>query len=800
VRGVRNTVRNNGFSPMNSSFTKGAAPGTGTKGAAPGTGSRAPARVVVSLVLAVLGGGAALASGAMAGCGSDAVHNPDYGLPPDASYDTGNDNGGSQYGSGSGSTTMNAPDAMVTCAASQQRCMESFTFPNAALSGTSSSGITGVELRGDYRAGAWDSGDTMSLDKTANVWTVSVPVPAGSPVQYKFYVTGASYCNSQGMGSGPCWISTTSQPTVTLNGNTNNYANPVTCDNYTCAAGTCGEVDPPSDPTVYDWRDSVMYFVFVDRFLNGNTSNDNTPPLPSLPSGDMNRAQYQGGDWQGVINKINDGYFTDLGVNTLWITVPMKNDDQLAGLGTSDSHLYSAYHGYWSSFQASDSNHNPTIEDHFGSLADLKTLVTTAHGKNLKIVFDYELVSITTTAALYTQHQNDGWWWPNDNGMGGNCICGQGCDWNNNFPSGTKIDGVDYSGIPQYTHCWFASYLPHWNYTNADARAYSEGLAVDLATSTGADGFRIDAVKHIDPSWTAKLRTDIIANITSKQTPAQRFYMVGETFEYSNRDFIKSFIDPDTSIDGQFDFPERGQIAQSVLMRSQGMDALESFMSTNDGYYCTGSTIPALMSTFIGNHDMPRAIGFAQDTPVYSNFGDSSDPGWNDTSTNGGQALTLPTTASAFERVANAEAIILTNQGVPLIYYGDEIGMPGGGDPDNRRMMYWSEADSTGDPDGTTGSGWTDNQKMLFARVKALISIRAAHPALRRGHRTTIEINSTLWVYQMQTAQETVYVAVNAGDTDQKATGLPSGLTELLAGDASGTVPARQTRIYVTSN
>ena len=275
--------------------------------------------------------------------------------------------------------------------------------------------------------------------------------------------------------------------------------------------------------------------------------------------------------------------------------------------------------------------------------------------------------------------------------------------------------------------------------------------------------------------------------------------MVGETYDYSNRHELHQAASSTrtTSLDGQFDFPERGQIVQSVLMRSQGMDALESFMSTNDGYYCTGSTIPALMSTFIGNHDMPRAIGFAEDTPVYSNFGASSDPGWNDTSTNGGQPLTLPSTASAFERVANAEAIILTNQGVPLIYYGDEIGMPGGGDPDNRRMMYWAEPDSASDPDGTQGAGWTTNQHTLWSRVKLLISIRAAHPALRRGHRTTLEINGAMWVYQMQTSTETVYVAVNAGDTDQNATGIPGGMTELIAGDASGAVPARQTRIYV---
>jgi glycosidase len=664
----------------------------------------------------------------LAGCGNDTTNVQSFGSPPDAAaFDTGPGGNNGGYGSGGNNGTGDGgyEAGPPVCPDTLKRCAETFTYPF--------NNETSVELRGDYRTNSWTTGDPMV--HSGNQWSVTVPVPYGKAVQYKFLVNGTS------------WLLDPSNPQTVPDGtgNTNSLKNAITCTNYTC------DQPGPPPPGVYDWRDSVIYFVFVDRFLDGDPTND------CNVAGTDAAGNYMGGDWAGVTQKINAGYFTDLGVNTLWLTVPFKNADTFAGHGVGgDTHMYSAYHGYWPYDPAA-------TESCFGAKADLVTLVQAAHAKNLKVLFDYAMVHVQIASPVYTQ--NPSWFWPNSKNGSPDCICGgQYCDWN----ADAQI-------------CWFTDYLPHWNYTVQAARDYSVNAAVQLVKDTGADGFRLDAIKHVDGSWLLELRSNIQNQIIAPENPPQRFYMVGETYDFSNRDFIKSFIDPATKLDGQFDFPERLNLIQSVVMRQTGMDSLASFMDSNDGYY----GVDAVMSPFVGNHDLPRSIHFGEDNLS----GNWTNPYWD------GKALAwqnqpqLPAYRNPFERLANAFAVLLTNRGAPLVYYGDEIGLPGAGDPDNRRMMQWSNLSA--------------DQQWLHDRVKALATIRAAHPALRRGVRTTISVTSDVWLYSMQAGTDLVYVAVNRGDASQQVTGLPSqALNELLSGTTvtgpGATIAPRQTGIWVT--
>ena len=120
-----------------------------------------------------------------------------------------------------------------------------------------------------------------------------------------------------------------------------------------------------------------------------------------------------------------------------------------------------------------------------------------------------------------------------------------------------------------------------------------------------------------------------------------------------------------------------------------------------------------------------------------------------------------------------------------MIYYGDEWGMPGAGDPDNRRFMQWS--------------GYTANQQMLRDRIAALAKIRAAHASLRKGSRQTLGVSTDVFVYKMSTQGDAVIVALNRGDSTQQATNLPTGTyKDLISGDtvtAPVTLAARSARV-----
>jgi glycosidase len=667
----------------------------------------------------------------IAACGSSEVKNKDFGDPPDSGFDPNTNGNGDGYGSGYGGGGGTTPPTPFVCPDAFKTCPHEFTWPDH--------GESSVELRGDFGGPAtWVTGKPMT--KSGGTWSVTVDVPFSKAVNYKFFLNGNT------------WQIDPAQPNASDgNNNTNNVFAGTVCDKPGCQ--DAGAVPPG----VFDWRDAVIYFVFVDRFNDGGVTNcsvsANGSPLPPI-------ANYQGGDWPGVTKKIQEGYFNGLGVNTLWLTVPLANTHN-AGQGTGgDTHSYSGYHGYWPKVD----NNDPAqlaAESCFGTQADLKSLVDAAHAKNIKVLFDYAMVHAHSTSGVYANHRD--WFWPNDNGRGGNCICGEGCSWDT---------------IPDRERCWFTDYLPHWNYTNTAARNYSVTNAVQWAKQLGVDGFRLDAIKHVDMSWLTDLRSKLKSEITATQTPQQRFYLVGETFDFGDRDLLKKYVDPATKMDGQFDFPLRKSVVETTLIRNRPISELASFMDSNDFYYGAD----AVMSTFIGNHDLPRIIHLAANNRLW---GDDQGAGGKDRAW--ANQPSIPSEREAFERVANGFSVLLTNRGAPLLYYGDEIGLPGAGDPDNRRMM--------------TFTGLTGNQTWLKDRLSKLLAIRAAHPALRRGLRSTLRADSDVWVFSKQSVEETVYVAINRGDAPASIGGLPGTADELVAGEApSGgraTVPGRQTRIYI---
>ncbi len=514
-----------------------------------------------------------------------------------------------------------------------------------------------------------------------------------------------------------------------------------------CVSGPCSTDGPPTadlppggdgqPPPAFDWRDAIMYFVVVDRFFDGDSSN-NKPE-----SGVEQPANWQGGDLAGVLAKLKGGYFEQLGVNAIWLTSPVDAPEgKFAG---KDGHDYTGFHGYW-----------PTeldkVEERLGDMALLKQVVAEAHTRGIRIVLDYVMNHTHQQSSTYKDHP--GWFWSLDL-SGKSCICGGGCSW----------------APPEGLRCWFDPFLPDFNFTVKEARDFSVANAIQWAKDSGADGFRLDAVKHIEMSWLTDLRARVKSELISG---TKSFYLIGETFD-GDRSLLKQFIDPATKLDGQFDFPLRAQLVKNVLMRQGSLQELDTFLSTNDTFYGAG----AIMGSFLGNHDLPRAIHLAEDSPQFGEWDDGKKRAWNN-------PPTLPSASAPFERLGVAFAAILTLPGVPTIYYGDELGMAGGGDPDNRRFMAWS--------------GTTAPQDKLRALVTKLIGIRKEHPALRRGTRQQVWLGADVYGYKRTSGGDQLTVVLNRSDSEQtiQLTGATS-FKDLLTGEtitaSSVKVPARSARV-----
>jgi len=577
------------------------------------------------------------------------------------------------------------PDAGApSCAMPVATCTTTITYHGPGAS---------VSLRGDFAPDGWTTGVAMQSDG-AGGWTATIPAVDQQVILYKFVVDGA-------------WMADPALARTSPDGHGGvNSVTRVDCDHC------------PSRATL-DWRDAVLYFVMIDRFADGDHGNDKSLGLEKP-------ADYDGGDLVGLKQQIDSGYFDRLGVNALWITSPFDNAD--ASYPGVDGHTYSGYHGYWPKDLTK-------VESHIGTIDDLRAVIAAAHAHGMQVIIDYVMNHVHSESPIYQAHKD--WFWPDENGKGGNCVCGDGCDWDNDR-----------------LRCWFTTYLPDFDFRNDAARTWSVDNAVAWAKQLGVDGYRLDAIKHVETSWL----TDFRARLNGEVAWDQVFYLVGETFT-GDRDLIKSYVDPSTMLDGQFDFPLRYQLLHVLLERQGAMQDLVSFLDSNASYYGGG----AVMSTFLGNHDVPRAIHFAEDTPLFYDWDGGKNRAWTD-------PPKLPTSANPFQRVATAYTLLLTTPGIPMIYYGDEIGMEGAGDPDNRHMMKFD--------------GLTANQTWLRDRLSKLIHARRAHPALRRGARTTLSVGGDTFVYEMVSAGDDVFVAINRGDGAQPATNLPPGdYVDALTGD-----------------
>lgn len=163
----------------------------------------------------------------------------------------------------------------------------------------------------------------------------------------------------------------------------------------TAGAATVDSSDSAVSATVtasndFSWDNATVYFLLTDRFKNGNTSNDHSynrglDANGNVVSGIDTRGTFHGGDFAGITQTIEDGYFEDLGVNALWISAPYEQlHGYVVGGDSSPSFAHYSYHGYYVlDYTQTDAN--------FGTAEEFETLVDTAHEHGLRVIIDIVL-------------------------------------------------------------------------------------------------------------------------------------------------------------------------------------------------------------------------------------------------------------------------------------------------------------------------------------------------------------------------------------------------------------------------
>ena len=479
-------------------------------------------------------------------------------------------------------------------------------------------------------------------------------------------------------------------------------------------------------------QDDIIYLIMPDRFANGDPANDD----PEISKGLFDKSKphyYHGGDLKGVRDYLP--YLKGLGVTAIWLNPWYDNVNHLNQKEKDHGESVTDYHGYGAvDFYG--------VEEHFGTLEDLRTLVDAAHELGIKVIQDEvanhcgpyhpwvtDMPTPTWFHGTQEKHPNETWQlWP-------------------------LIDPHSTTALRRQTlDGWFADILPDLNQGDPEVARYLIQNTLWWIGVTGLDAIRMDTLPYVPRTFWHEWMTAI-----KREYPAVN--VVGEVFDADPavtsffQGGAETFDGIDSRVDAVFDFPDYFKVRETIA-RGQPIRDLAGMLG-HDALYPN----PNLLGTFIDNHDVIRFMNEPGATP---------------------------------DRLKLAFTWLLTTRGVPTIYYGDEIAMRGGADPDNRRDF----------PEAAFAKvGRTEEQQSVFETVEALTHLRSATKALRRGKTVTLCATEQQWVYARILPEQTAVIELNNGDAPAAvacSAPAPNLSTAFGEGKFGESVAAHSARVSVT--
>ena len=488
--------------------------------------------------------------------------------------------------------------------------------------------------------------------------------------------------------------------------------------------------------------EDIMYLIMIDRFSDGDPSNNDPPQSKGTYDRD-NKFYYHGGDLQGVIDRLP--YLKDLGVTAIWLTPWYDNYDRLNQIELKEKKPSTGFHGY-----------NPqnfyAVEEHFGTLNKLKELVDAAHRVGIKIIQD----QVANHTGPYHPWVDDPPTWSWFNGS-------RAAHAKNVFQTWVLHDPRPAADLYYQTmNGWFLDFLPDLNQEDKEVKQYLIQNTLWWIGVTGLDGIRMDTWQYVPNlfwrDWSKALKREfprftVVGEVKDGDVVHTAFFQGGDA----------RFSGIDSGLDSLLDFPLFYSI-RHAFAEGKSLDEIPKTLAKDFLY-----TDPNILVTLLGGHDDGRFM---------------SEKG------------------ATIQGLKLANAFVLTTRGVPQLYYGDEIAMTGEDEPTTRKDF---PGGFPGDKrNAFSGEGRTRDEQDLFAYIQKLTRLRAELEPLRRGSLINLYVSDQQYAYARASKADRVVMVFNNADKPAEllVNLMPIGLTDrMILVDRLGVspdTPVRDRRLRLT--